>query len=67
MPDENDKPLAKYQKAIYYNAFEEYYNEQILVLPSPLPTISIFNEDEYEYWQQDRASTDSAYCNPIAY
>ena len=48
MPDENDEPPAKRQKAVYYNAFQEYRDEQILVSPSPLPTISIFNEDEYE-------------------
>ena len=49
MPDENDEPPAKCQKAVYYNAFEEYCDEQILVSPSPLPTILIFNEDEYEH------------------
>ena len=40
MPVENNEPSANRQKAIYYNAFEEYRDEQILVSPSPLPTTS---------------------------
>ena len=67
MPVENNEPSANRQKAVYYNAFEEYRDEQILVSPSPLPTTSILNEDEYERWQQDKASTDSACHDPIRY